>query len=167
MDSNASSTKQPRFITPLIQGFGAIVSLPQSAQQPRPGSKVVYDITGENGADHLVKGLENVAVLLNLAAEAGVKPDQLKVAAVLHGPATRAVLRQAAYAKHTGSVRNPNVDLIRRLTDLGVELYVCGQALAHERYGLDEVLPEVQVADSASTVTINKQMDGYAYLAVH
>ncbi|MDW7772113.1 MAG: DsrE family protein [Desulfobulbaceae bacterium] len=48
-----------------------------------------------------------------------------------------------------------------------MEIYVCGQALAHQGYRTDEVLPEVTVAVSAATVNINKQMEGYAYIPFH
>jgi len=51
--------------------------------------------------------------------------------------------------------------LIRQLKAAGVELYVCGQALARRHYRTDEVAPEVAVAVSAAVVHINKQMDGY------
>ena len=59
---------------------------------------------------------------------------------------------------------NPNLELITRLKKAGVEIYVCGQALAHHGYATNEVAPEVKVAVSAATVNINLQMDGYAYL---
>lgn len=167
MLSQETDTARPTFITPLIDGFGAIVALPLSAEQPRAGSKVVFDITGAGNATQIVKGLESIALLLNLAAEAGLRPEQIKIVAVLHGQATKAVLRPDSYAKHTRGSQNPNLELIRKLNSAGVELYVCGQALAHDRYGLDEVLSEVKVASSAVTVNVSKQMDGYAYLPFH
>jgi intracellular sulfur oxidation DsrE/DsrF family protein len=44
---------------------------------------------------------------------------------------------------------------------------VCGQAMAHQGYGRDEVIPAVIIAVSAATVNINKQMEGYAYIPFH
>jgi len=167
MPSQNIDTAQPTFVTPLIKGFGAIVSLPQSAEQPRAGSKVIFDVTGAGEVDQLIKGLGSVALFLNLAADAGIRPEELKIVAVLHGPATKGVLRHDAYAKHTRTPRNPNLELIRALKGAGVELYVCGQALAHHRYGINEVLPEVQIAAAAATVNVNKQREGYAYLPFH
>ncbi len=167
MLSHETDTARPTFITPLIDGFGAIVALPQTAEQPRAGSKVVFDITGAGDATQSIKGLESIALLLNLAAEAGLRPEEFKIVAVLHGQATKAVLRPDSYAKATQGSRNPNLELIRQLKSAGVELYVCGQALAHGRYGLEEVLSEVTVATSAVTVNVSRQMDGYAYLPFH
>ena len=93
------------------------------------------------------------------------------MAIILHGPATKAALSHEGFAKHTksyetdlGKTKNPNLDLIRRLKEAGVNVYVCGQALAHHGFATTEVAPEVQVAVSAATVNINLQMDGYAYI---
>jgi hypothetical protein len=93
------------------------------------------------------------------------------MAIILHGPATKAALKDDAIEKHSnpyarsqGATKNPNLELMRQLTKAGVEIYVCGQALAHHGYGTDEVAPDVTVAVSAATVNINLQMDGYAYI---
>ena len=51
-----------------------------------------------------------------------------------------------------------------KLKEAGVEIFVCGQALAHHGFATSEVAPEVKVAVSAATVNINLQMDGYAYI---
>ncbi len=160
----AGDTTKPTMVTPRIDGYGAIVPLPQAAVPPKAGSRVVFDIAGAGEPDKVVKGLDSVASFLNLAAEAGIAPETLNVTAVLHGPATKAVLRPEVYAKKTTASGNPNHELIRKLKAAGVELYVCGQALAHQRYAVEDVLPDVTVAVSAATVTVSRQMDGYAYL---
>lgn len=161
-------TIRPRFVTPRIEGYGAIMPLPRAEEPPRAESRVVFDITGAGEPDKVLKGLNGIALFLNLAADAGIAEESLNLTAVLHGPATKAVLRSEAYAKATkASNSNPNLDLIRKLKAAGVELYVCGQALAHHHYGLDEVVPEVMVSVSATTVLVNRQMNGYAYLPYH
>lgn len=165
--SATSETQQPTFNTPLIEGYGAIMPFPGSAEPPRAGSRIIFDIAGASEPEQVIKGLNSVALFLNLAADAGIPPEKLRLAAVLHGAATRAVLRHEAYAKETKTSRNPNLDLIQKLKRAGVELFVCGQALAHRHYGLDDVTSDVTVASSATTVNVNKQMDGYAYLPFH
>lgn len=160
-------TANPAFVTPLIEGYGAIMPFPLRAGAPRAGARAVFDISAAGEPGQVVKGLDSLALFLNLAAEAGVPAETLRLVAVLHGPATTSVLRHQAYAKEEGTSRNPNVDLIQHLTRAGVEVYVCGQALARRRYPINDVLPEVHIAASASTVTVNKQIDGYAYLPFH
>lgn len=160
-------TTRPRFVTPRIEGYGAIMPLPRADEPPRAGSRMVFDITGAGEPDTVLKGLNGIAVFLNLAADAGIAVESLKLTAVLHGSATKAVLRSESYAKAMKASANPNVDLIRKLKAAGVELYVCGQALAHHHYGLDDVVPEVMVSVSATTVLVNRQMNGYAYVPYH
>lgn len=53
------------------------------------------------------------------------------------------------YAQAQGADKSPNLELIRQLKKAGVEIYVCGQALAHHGYATNEVAPEVTVAVSA------------------
>ena len=88
------------------------------------------------------------------------------MAVVLHGGATKAALSDAAYKNRFGKL-NPNTALLRELKSVGVEFLVCGQALTHQGFRVDEVGSEVRVALSAATAIINRQMQGYAYLPLH
>jgi intracellular sulfur oxidation DsrE/DsrF family protein len=115
----------------------------------------------------LNKGLESVARYLNLNADVGLKATDVKLALVLHGPATRAALNDSAYARHTTAKSNPNLDLIRELKACGVEVFVCGQSLARNQFAREEVAGDVAVAVSAMTVNVNKQQEGYSYLSIH
>jgi intracellular sulfur oxidation DsrE/DsrF family protein len=168
----ADPTSEPMFQHPLIKEHGGIVVLPDAAQQPKKNSKVLLDIISDKKSGKVITGFDRAALILNqyTQAKAGTE-NGLKLAIILHGPATQAALGDEGYAKHTqpyakdqGAGKNPNLDLIRQLKKAGVEIYVCGQALAHHGYGTDEVAPEVTVAVSAATVNINLQMDGYAYI---
>jgi intracellular sulfur oxidation DsrE/DsrF family protein len=155
------------FRFPQIAGFGGIAPTRDAAEPPRRGAKVVFDITADAKPAEVNKGLESVARYLNLNAAAGHKPADVKLALVLHGGATKAALSDAAYAKHTDAEKNPNLALIHELKACGVEVLVCGQSLARNQYQADEVAGDVVVAVSAMTVNVNKQQDGYAYLAIH
>ena len=48
----------------------------------------------------------------------------------------------------------------------GVEVIVCSQALRHLGYRPDETDKNVDVALSAATAIINRQMQGFAYLPI-
>lgn len=155
------------FLFPRIAGYGGIVSLPDAAEQPRTGAKAVFDITAASGPEEVSKGLESVARYLNLHAQAGHAPGDVKLALVLHGQATKVALHDEAFARVTGAKRNPNLELLAKLKAAGVEVYVCGQSLARNQYPAADVAPAVTIAVSAMTVNVNKQLDGYAYLAIH
>ena len=157
----------PAFVFPQITRFGGIVRTPGAAEPPRQGAKVVFDIVADSKPDELNKGLESVARYLNLNAEAGHKPADVKLALVLHGSATKAALGDAAYAKHTAATRNPNLELIQELKACGVEVFVCGQSLARNKFASADVADDVTVAVSAMTVNVNKQLEGYAYVSIY
>lgn len=157
----------PAFHFPQVSRYGGIVRTPDAAEPPRRGARIVFDIVAESKPDELNKGLESVARYLNLNAEAGLKPADAKLALVLHGGATKASLGDAAYVKHAGGSKNPNLELIRELKACGVEVYVCGQSLARNKFVPADVASDVTLAVSAMTVNANKQQDGYSYISIH
>jgi hypothetical protein len=167
MTSTGAVGDTPNSFHPQVERFGGIVRVPNAAEPVRRGAKVVFDITTDSKSDELNKGIDSVARYLNLNAEAGFKPADAKLALVLHGAATKAALNDMAYAKHASATKNPNLELIRKLKSCGVEVFVCGQSLARNNFARTEVAGEVTVAVSAMTVNVNKQQDGYAYLALH
>jgi len=59
---------------------------------------------------------------------------------------------------------NPNGKIIKDLKDVGVKLYVCGQALADDGFKDDWVNEQISVAVSALVVVPTYQLKGYAYL---
>src|SRR3954454_13458588 len=147
-------------IYPLVPGRGGVVPLPRAAEQPRKGAKAVLDITADTEPGEVNKGLEQVARLLNLYGAAGLTAGGVKIAAVCHGAADKAVLSDAAYAARFGVAANPNLPLIRDLKKAGVEVFVCGQSLHELGFQAEEVAREVPVADAAVLVLVNKQNDG-------
>jgi len=138
--------------------------LPRAAEQPRKGAKAFFDITADAKPGEVNMGLEQVARLLNLYGAAGLKTGDVKIAAVFHGAADKAVLSDAAYFARFKVAANPNLPLIRELKKAGVEVLVCGQSLHELGFKAEEVAKEVPVADAAMLVLVNKQADGYAYI---
>jgi intracellular sulfur oxidation DsrE/DsrF family protein len=167
MGAVATHSDFPALHFPEVARYGGVVPTPGAAEPPRRGAKIVFDITAEGKTDEVNKGLESVARYLNLNADAGLAPADVKLAVVLHGAATRAALSEAAYARHGGGAQNPNLELLRALKARGVELFVCGQSLARHEFAPADVAAEVSLAVSAMTVNANRQQDGYSYLSIH
>lgn len=159
--------EDPNCIFPLVKQYGGIVRVPEAAEVARRGTKIVFDITADSKPEEINKGLESVARYLNLNAEAGFTPADMKLALVLHGAATKVALNDSAYTRHTAAEKNANLDLIHELKAHGVEVFVCGQSLARSKFSQTDVANEVSIALSAMTVNANKQQDGYAYLSIH
>jgi len=159
-----SPAGKAELVYPLIPGHGGVVLLPRAAEQPRKGAKAVFDITADAKPGEVNNGLEHIARLLNLYGAAGLKAGDVKIAAVCHGAADKAVLSDVAYAARFKVAANPNLPLIRDLKKAGVEVFVCGQSLNDLGYKAEEVAEEVPIADAAMLVLVNKQADGYAYI---
>ncbi len=85
----------------------------------------------------------------------------------MHGEATKSVLADAVYKARFGAGTNPNLVVLEHLRKAGVEVFVCGQALAYKGFQESEVADGVTVALAAINVVINRQADGYAYVPAH
>lgn len=156
-----------QLVTPTIEGFGAILPRPAAIEQPRSGGKVVFDATADAKTDSINKGLDRAARLLNLYGANAIAAADVKVAIVFHGEATKSILSDEAYGRRFGEPTNPNLPLIRKLQEAGVEVMVCGQALNYKGFPDGEVADGIPVAASALTVLMNKQADGHAYIPMH
>ncbi len=160
----APQSYEPDYKYPVIKEHGRIVPAKDAAVPPPPNAKIVFDITGGELDGGVIKGLDRVALYINLSAAHDVSAGQLQLALVLHGDATRAALGDEAYRRHADGKRNPNLELIGRLKKAGVEVYVCAQALAHHGFRPADVADPVTIAASAATVNAAFQLDGYAYI---
>ena len=152
----------PDWTYPTVQGFGKIVSLPDSGMQPSKDIeyKVVFNMTVGGDADKVNPSLDRVARSVNLFTSAGVPLSHLHFVVVIHGPATPTVLDNAHY-REKFSVDNPNVKLISELERVGVKVVVCAQALAHQNFPRDGVNPQVEITLGAVTDIVILEQQGY------
>ncbi len=168
MRDNANNNQAPgksyEKNNPVIAGYGDVVRLPDAAQQPRQGTKLIVDLTTGGEAGKLNSGLEKVAKYLNIYGGGGAQAADVQIAVVFHGEATLSVLHADAYAMKFKTDGNPNLHLLEELHKSGVELFVCGQSLIAKGSTPDEVADVVTTAVSALTTLVNLQTDGYAYI---
>ncbi|WP_293921894.1 DsrE family protein [Sphingobium sp. UBA5915] len=123
--------------------------------------RALFEITGEaRGPKGVNRSLDRVARYLNLLASSGVtaKPGDIKV--IIHGPATSLILRDEAYHQRFKST-NPNTPLIAALVQAGVEIHVCGQAVAGQKIAREDINPAVTVDLSAMTTLVLLQRQGW------
>ncbi|MEZ6040604.1 MAG: DsrE family protein [Planctomycetaceae bacterium] len=156
----ASENELP-LIYPQVQDFGGVVQLPDASQQPREMTRLLVDLTSGGNVDEVNAGLQKVARFVNIYAGAGRQSTQVKVVVVMHGEATLLGLADEHWTKRFEGDRNPNLELIGKLTDAGVEFMVCGQSLAHKHAQQNQLVPQVAVAVSALTANVNLQQDGF------
>ncbi|HEV2681914.1 MAG TPA: DsrE family protein [Rhodanobacter sp.] len=152
--------------TPTIAGAGRIHALPQAAYQPDRNAsyKVVFGLTKAGDKPTEVSpSLDRVARTVNLYVSAGVPLDHLKFVAIAYGPATPIALNDEQYRKKYG-VANPNLPVIVQLRKAGVDVAVCGQAVAEHDFQYDWIDSHVTLALSALTTISELQQKGYALL---
>jgi DNA-binding transcriptional ArsR family regulator/intracellular sulfur oxidation DsrE/DsrF family protein len=151
--------------SPAIEGVGQIHPLPQAHYQPDPEAsyKVVFSLTGAGKPDQVNPGLQRVARTMNLYAAAGVPPKHLHFVAVASGAATALALNDAHHLAALGQA-NPNLPVIARLRAAGVDVAVCGQAVAGHDYPFDAIDRHVTLALSALTTITELQQRGYALM---
>jgi intracellular sulfur oxidation DsrE/DsrF family protein len=151
---------------PVVADYGAVYYVPDEplALAPDRELKAVFDIAAAPDAPGARNHrLETVARHLNLHARAGVQPDRLTTAVVLHGRATRVALEDEVFLERYGEP-NPEAELIRRLQRAGVRVIVCGQSATAFGFRPDELAPGVQLSLSALTALVTLQQEGYALI---
>ncbi|MFC5742387.1 DsrE family protein [Dyella tabacisoli] len=151
---------------PVITAAGAIHPLPQAAYQPdaKATHKVVFALTkpSEKPGD-VNPALERVARAVNLYTSAGVPLSHLKFVAIAYGPATALVLDDEHYRAQFG-VANPNLPVIAQLHKAGVDVAVCGQAMAEHKYDNSWASKDVTLALSALTTIGDLERQGYSLM---
>jgi intracellular sulfur oxidation DsrE/DsrF family protein len=150
--------------TPTITAAGKMHPLPQAAYRPdrKATYKLVFSLTkASDKPDELNPSLDRVARTVNLFTGAGVPLNHLKFVAVAYGPATALALNDEQYRK-LYNVANPNLPVIAQLRKAGVDIAVCGQAVAEHKYQYEWVDSHVTLALSALTTLAVLQQQGYA-----
>ncbi len=126
--------------------------------------KVIFDVDKSTDDKSIVnKYIEVAARFLNMHVNAGMKPNQLKVAMTIHAEAWQDVLNNDIYKEKFG-VDNPNLKLINDLTEAGVDIIICGQSAAKREMTRADINPNVKIALSATTALIQYQNNGYQFI---
>jgi intracellular sulfur oxidation DsrE/DsrF family protein len=145
---------------PVIEDFGPAAAVPGAA--PIPGDvrfRVAFDAVDD--ADELNRTLVSAARFLNMNGKAGVGPERIDLAVVIHGGAVMDVLDKEAHAARKDGADNPNAPLVAALRERGVRVIVCGQTAAYRGVAADDLLPGVEMDLSAMTAHARLQQDGF------
>ena len=161
---NLSYSQSPSNL--IIKDYGTIYDM-INVIDPKPDLeyKIVIDLKSASPDPSKINpGFNNVARMLNLHAAGGINPENLDVVVAIHGNATHTVLDNSGYKDKYG-VDNPNIDLIRQLSQAGVKLNVCGQSLiARNDANFENINPDISIALSMLTVVTEHQMKGFGLL---
>ena len=151
---------------PAIEGYGPTYPIDDRDVALEEGAvyRAVFDVaTYSDDVSKLSRRLESVARFINMHARNGTPLENMQLAVVLPGQAVKTVMTHAAYRERF-DIDNPNLELVTRLHNAGVQFYMCGQSIAFTGVGKDELADPVNVALSAMTMLAVLQKDGYALL---
>lgn len=155
------------WVTPVIAGYGKVHPRPDAAVQPDPAAdyRVFVRVTDDGKQPkEPMHALDRLARLVNLMGVSRVPPAHVHIVALLDGEASLAAATDATYLRYTKVAKNPNLPLIHALRQAGVQLLVCGQALAMEKLPDSAVVPDVTVSLSALTDVVVYGQKGYSYM---
>jgi intracellular sulfur oxidation DsrE/DsrF family protein len=154
------------WVNPVIKDFGEVHPRPDAAVQPDPNAeyKVIVDVVhGSDDHTAVLGSLQRLARIVNLLGYAKVPSKHVHIVAVIEGQAMFAAASNANYRKYF-KVDNPNLKILRELKQSGVELLVCGQALAEMGLIDTDVGPDITVSLSALSDFVVYGHLGYSYM---
>lgn len=165
----AQATAAPalQWVTPVIAGHGKVHPRPDAAVQPDPAVDYRIFVRVTDDGKHpteVMHALDRLARLVNLMSVAKVPPAHVHIVALLDGEASLAAATDPVYRGYTKVAKNPNLALLHALHQAGVQLLVCGQALAMEQLPDSAVVPDATVTLSALTDMVVFGQKGYSYV---
>lgn len=159
--------------------LAAIAGTIQAAGTPAPDSRramvmvdpnehyrVVYDISSEQVAAGISKGLYYARGLIEAFGKQGVQPSQLDIHLVLHGDAAKFLLVDDTYQKAVKDAFavNANAKITQDLLDLGMSVEICHSVMRAKGWTEKDVLPGVTIVHDGYTRIVKLQRDGHAYI---
>lgn len=148
---------------PAIPEFGKIAKVKSDMEIPVDTVlKVRFDVARQARKDQINTTFDSAARLINLHAAAGVKPENLQIAIVLHGNALMDVTSKTFYGLRHDGRDQASLKAVRILHQHKVKFYVCGQSAAHHKITKGELLPVIKVAPSAMTAHAVLAAQGYS-----
>ncbi len=141
---------------PAISDFGPKVVVDDELVNEDSVFKVVFDIGKQADAGRESRSLTSVARFLNMHVAAGVPKDNIQLAVVVHGGASKDLLWEG----EDGS-DNISAPLIAALIEAGVTIELCGQSAAAYGIDPDDLLPGVRMRLSAMTAHAQLQQRGF------
>ena len=167
--ASASAQDMSAFKTgPVFEDFGP--HAPVEGMGPVPADtdfSVAFDVAKPADEGKRNRGFESAARFINMHVAAGVDPDNIRIAVVVHGKASLDLLNNIAWAARQPvgdeeeAPDNPSSAIVRAMLDHGVRFILCGQSGAAYGIEQDDLIPGVETALSAMTAHALLQQRGY------
>ena len=150
----------------LVPGMPAAQDIPNAHELPDPNTnyKVMFSLNRDpENPDDVNPMFNAIATYLNTLGKYGVPPEHRNLVVVIHHRTEGfdIVMTNDAYKKRHGR-DNPNIEIIHKLKQAGVDIRLCGQGLIGREIDVKDVNPDIQIDLWAMTTMINLELQGYA-----
>ncbi len=150
-------------VYPVIKDYGSVIEIPFETVKPDPNLEYkllaeVYE--GQKEKSELYRPLDYFARVVNAHAYAGVPTENFKMSVVLYSGSAYTTLNHEEFNKRFGS-DNPNLELIQRFQEAGVDVYVCGQSMMKQNLLPEHIVEGVKIASSRITISSELLTKGY------
>ncbi|MEM8770503.1 MAG: DsrE family protein [Pseudomonadota bacterium] len=137
---------------PLFKDFGPVAEINGATPVPAETKFYVsFDTRQQADSGDANRTLTSAARFINMHAAAGVNPENIHLAVVIHGKAVKDVTAKA----------ESNLSLVEALVAQQTRIIVCGQSAAYYDVDTADLAPGVEMALSAMTAHALLQQDGY------
>lgn len=148
-----------------IPGGQVAREVPGAKELPDPKAdyKVVFSVGQSAKPGEVNPMLPSIVSYVNTLAKWGVPAERRHIVVVFHqrSPDIDLVMTDEAFKARYEGQENPNAALLRALKKAGVDMRVCGQALAGRKIDPKQVNPDIQIDLWAMTTFVNLQMKGF------
>lgn len=158
-----AAAPRPGFVAgPVFSEFGHIAPVDSDlAIPPDAAFKVAFDMSAKATPGEINRTIDAAARFINMHVAAGVPVARIKVAVIVHGPASGDLLKPEAYAARNKGAVNGSAAAISALAAHGVDIWLCGQSAAASSIDKVDLIPGVKMALSAMTAFAVLQSQGY------
>jgi len=150
----------------LVPGMPVARDVANAHELPDPNMdyKVVFSLNRDTeNPDDVNPMFNTIATYLNTLGKYGVPPEHRHLVVMIHHRTEGfdIVMTNEAYKARHGR-DNPNIEIIHKLKEAGVDIRLCGQGLIGREIDAKDVNPDIQIDLWALTSMINLMMEGYA-----
>lgn len=153
---------------PVFEDFGPHAPVEGMGEVPADTEfAIAFDVATPAEEGQRNRGFESAARFINMHVAAGVDPENIRIAVVVHGKASVDLLDDVAWAarqpvgEEEEAPDNPSAAMVRAMMDAGVRFILCGQSAAAHGIAQEDLIPGVETALSAMTAHALLQQRGY------
>lgn len=147
---------------PVFEDFGPHAPVEGLGEVPADTEfAIAFDVVDAAADGTRNRGFESAARFINMHVAAGVDPDNIRIAVVVHGKASLDLMSDAAWTAKGKGDANPSSAMIRQMLDAGVRFILCGQSGTVNGIAQADLIPGVETALSAMTAHALLQQRGY------